>query len=132
MKVRELLSDESKWVKGCLAQTSDGRTHKPDGLAIPADDPDAIRWGLMGAIEKCYPGLLMKEPINKIIQKLGPALPNLDGKPIEVWRDEESTPPDEEVDILLLDALHGNIGAWEDESGRTFAEIKALVDELDI
>lgn len=47
-KVRELLSDESKWTKGAFGSTS------PNGEKLCSKDPRATCWCLSGAINKCY------------------------------------------------------------------------------
>jgi hypothetical protein len=47
MKVRELLSDESKWCKGPLAVDKEGRQTTPKS-------PTACKWCLWGAILRCY------------------------------------------------------------------------------
>lgn len=47
MKIRELLSDETKWCKNDVAQDK-------DGSAISATSDDACKWCLVGAIDKCY------------------------------------------------------------------------------
>lgn len=65
MKVRELLSDPSKWMQGKLA-INDGSqfTH-------PAE-PNACRWCLLGATVKCYPENEQRElVINRLSEALG-------------------------------------------------------------
>ena len=47
MKVRELLSDESKWTQGTFAATKGGHPCQPLS-------PRAAKWCLVGAIERCY------------------------------------------------------------------------------
>ena len=47
MKVKELLSDESKWTKGVLAKTSSGSDCSPT-------DPKATCFCILGAIDHCY------------------------------------------------------------------------------
>ena len=47
MKIRELLSDESKWIQGAYAIDAKGRTVHPQ-------DPRAERWCLLGAVSHCY------------------------------------------------------------------------------
>ena len=48
MKIKELLGGETKWAKGFEAY--DGR-----GLSVPYDSLSAVKWCLVGAINKCYP-----------------------------------------------------------------------------
>jgi len=49
LKVRELLSDESKWTKGTYARNS-------ENIRVYATSLEASRWCLVGALRKCYPG----------------------------------------------------------------------------
>ena len=49
MKVKELLSDESKWTKGVLARTADGTACSPTSQ-------HASCFCLLGAIDHCYAG----------------------------------------------------------------------------
>ena len=53
MKVKELLTDESKWTRGANARDSMGHS-------IPSTDPDAKCWCLQGAINFCYRGPLIR------------------------------------------------------------------------
>ena len=50
MKVYELLADESRWCKGSVARTAEG---KPTN----SSHPDACQWCLMGAVAHCYPAV---------------------------------------------------------------------------
>lgn len=47
MKIRELLTDESKWTKGSSAR------YDNNFVCLPASE-DAVKWCLMGALVKCY------------------------------------------------------------------------------
>jgi hypothetical protein len=47
MKVRELLSDESKW-------TQDANARDKNGVDVPVYSPKACCWCLQGAMDKCY------------------------------------------------------------------------------
>lgn len=47
MKIKELLSDESKWTKGAIARDK-------DGVQTWSGSPNAYQWCLVGAIHKCY------------------------------------------------------------------------------
>jgi hypothetical protein len=90
MKVRELLSDESKWTKGYVARDIQGYP------VLNFRDGRACSWCLVGAIRYCYS---MYDPIwIKVKVKLGCSV----------------------------------ISEWNDTPGRTFAEVKALVEELDL
>ena len=48
MKVKELLSDRSKWCQGSFATDAEGN---PRGIMAP----DATRFCLRGALGRCYP-----------------------------------------------------------------------------
>jgi hypothetical protein len=56
MKVKELLSEESKWTTGVLAKNGDGYDCSPT-------DPDASCFCLLGAIDKCYDGFDSKKDL---------------------------------------------------------------------
>lgn len=47
MKVKELLSDPTKWCQGDLAQNKNNKRTEPD-------TNKALKWSLLGAIYKCY------------------------------------------------------------------------------
>ena len=87
MKVKELLSDESKWTQGCYARDA-------FGVSIPFDADAAVCWCLAGAIHRVY----------------GP----------------------EPIHLRILRRVNGSLSEWNDAPDRTFAEVKALVEELDI
>lgn len=89
MKVRELLSDESKWTQFKLARNA-------SGIPVDPKSPKASSFCLSEAIWRCYPDYdLRKNILHKIITK---------------------------IDCSVV--------GWNDT--HTFAEVKALVDELDI
>jgi hypothetical protein len=46
-KIRELLTDESKWTQGALARDALGRP-------VSACSAQACRWDLYGAMDRCY------------------------------------------------------------------------------
>ena len=48
MKAHELLSDCSKWTRGCYSRNR-------NGTPCASDSPHACQWCAMGAIIKCYP-----------------------------------------------------------------------------
>lgn len=92
MKIRELLTDASKWT-----QKVDARTKK--GTPVNYFSAWAVCWCLVGMIYYCYPK-------------------NYDSY---------------EVTIKIIQAIGtDNIPGWNDAPERTFAEVKALVDQLDI
>lgn len=47
MKIRELLTDESKWTKGAAARDASGEP-------VLCNDPSAVAWSLDGALEALY------------------------------------------------------------------------------
>lgn len=49
MKIKELLSSESKWTQGSFAKNTRDEN-------VVAKDPSAVKWCLFGAIDKCYSG----------------------------------------------------------------------------
>lgn len=67
MKVRELLTDESKWIQGKIAQSSNG------SYCLSPREPNAARWCLWGAVLKCYwdEDVLRIRAINRIVEKVG-------------------------------------------------------------
>ena len=91
MKVRELLSDETKWTQGAFARNSAGKALRPEASRA------ASSWCLVGAINRCY-----EPPEDYRVQE-------------EVWQ-----------------SIGSDIVPWNDARKRTFAQVKALVDELDI
>lgn len=93
MKVKELLSDESKWTKETYARSSDG---KPTAWF----NQDAQCWCLLGAINLCYGG--------NSLDKLGM------------------------IRYALGLEFLSNAVDWNDHPNRTFSEVKALVEKLDI
>ena len=95
MKVRDLLTDETRWTKGVSARNALGQG------GVCYDDPSATSWCLAGAIHKCY-GIDGWDPIAKRVYALIQPLPK------------------------------GGMGEWNDDPARSFSEVRALVEELDI
>ena len=94
MKVKELLSDESKWTKGFHAR-------KADGSATSVESKEAVSFCLVGAVLRCYP---IGYPIAlKVIRK-----------------------------GIRRMKLRCSVYDWNDRKKRTFADVKNLVEELDI
>lgn len=96
MKIKELLTDESKWIKHNTALTAVGSSCAPT-------DPDAVKWCLYGAFLKCY----------------------------RSWYEHLT------IERTLIDAINSTsksirISNWNDAPERTFAEVKALVEQLDV
>ncbi len=73
------------------------------GTPLPSFAPDATSWCLIGAINKCYSG---KEDFTKVYESVRAHMPLVNG-------------------IAM-------ISNWNDSPTRTFDEIKALVEKLDI
>lgn len=99
MKIRELLTNQSKWTKGAFAKTATG--HPTD-----YDSNDAAKFCLVGAARKCYG---RGEEGNAVLRTL---IYEIDGR--RPFRDAK------------------NVASWNDALGRTFADVKALVERLDI
>lgn len=99
MKIRELLTDESKWTQGAFAQTATGHP-------VDYEDENAAKFCLVGAARKCYGrGEAGNAVLRTIISDLH------EGKRTG-WAE--------------------NVAAWNDGFGRTFEEVRALVERLDI
>ena len=94
MKVRDLLTDETKWTKGAFARDKEGKV-------IGSGSPLACCWCLSGAAFHCV-GDDSDESAYAILARIR-----------------------ERVG-------HASVAAWNDDPKRTFAEVRALVEELDI
>ncbi len=91
MKIRELLTDESKWTQGASARNKDLSSISPFSK-------DAKCFCLSGAGYACYGSEWMSTDARK----------------------------------KLLAELENDHITWNDHLSRTFAEVKALVEKLDI
>ncbi len=91
MKVRDLLTDESKWTQHLYARDANGVTTDLSG-------PYATCWCLVGALERCY-GM---------------------------------TPEFSLAYTRLARRTVNGVTEWNDTPTRTFTEVRALVEELDI
>lgn len=61
MKIKELLTDETKWTQFAVARDAlGGRVH--------ANDPTACKWCLLGAIAHCYPGSFVGDKVRSTIE----------------------------------------------------------------
>lgn len=89
MKIRDLLTDPSKWCQHSRAEGVNGDCYHP--LAA-----EAVRWCLLGALERVYDYRYR----DQVLEKLRSELPN--------------------------------ISIWNDAPERTFAEVRALIEKLDI
>lgn len=94
MKVKELLTDESKWTKGEFARTA-------EGMCCGSLSSFAVRWCLDGAVDHCYrgngDGVIYSEVREKVKKEIG-----------------------------------GSVWDWNDNKERTFEDVKALIEKLDI
>lgn len=102
MKVQDILTSESKWTKGAYARTATGKR------TIYQSD-DACKFCLQGAIYRVTAGNVKRAMSieNKIVKKLN------------AERQTCSSP-------------YWCITQWNDSSRRTFAEVRGLIEELDI
>ena len=65
MKVYELLTDESKWIQGCLARTEIGHI-------CLSKSTKAVKWCFLGAIRKCYyPGKAYENILKRFYDEMG-------------------------------------------------------------
>jgi hypothetical protein len=104
VKIRELLSDESKWTQGFYARNS-------VGSEVEAIDPEACCWCLSGALMKCYCDYGRDTYSKRIVHLL-----------IDRYNFSHSS----RIGNL------GIIPHWNDSSEREFDDVKRLVEELDI
>ena len=65
MKIKELLSDESKWTQGCMARDE-------QDVLVPVFSDNAVCWCLGGAVVKCY----FTHERDRIGERLRKALPS--------------------------------------------------------
>ena len=90
MKIKELLSDSSKWIKGVQAEDEDNEPISPVCSL-------AVKWCLLGALHKCYPGpgefYEAQNKIDKVLKIVS----------FVTWNDAEET-TFEDVQKLLLEA----------------------------
>jgi hypothetical protein len=103
VKVRELLTDRSKWTQQVAARNA-------DGLCVSHDSPEASCFCLIGALQHCYPDTDIRY---KLYDRIAD---ELDKNGSLRYR---SCP-----DVLII--------RWNDEEKRTFEEVKALIDRLDL
>jgi hypothetical protein len=98
MKIRELLSDESKWTQWANARDAQGNQCGPY-------NPVAVRWCLFGAFLKCY----------------GYSATDFDRSRFELARQ-----------VLDKIACKVHMAFWNDEPSTSFADVKSLVETLDV
>jgi hypothetical protein len=99
MKVKNLLKDRSRWTQGVYFR---GKNRHP------TDDPNkAVKFCLLGAIEKCYADSPTRRNVEDTVRK-EINWPNQGGFNFK------------------------GIASWNDDKARKFSEVKALVTRLDI
>ena len=86
MKIKELLSDPTKWTQRVLARNE-------DRLEVVSDSNDAICWCLMGAFIKCYPD---KDISSDEWQKLSIAC----DRQVTIWNDDVERTFDEIKELV--------------------------------
>lgn len=96
MKLKDLFVDSFRWIQHDWAQSE-------EGAHCSFDHPNAVRFCLVGGINKCYPDINSQRSIRVKIEKY---IDNL-----------ESSAP---------------IMVWNDSSDRTFQDILDLINKLDI
>ena len=82
MKVRELLSNATRWTKGTYAKNHLGNN-------VLYTDEKACQWCLSGAIQKCYPnnyGTITK----KVEAQIGSDILNWNDKPQRFFQEVQS------------------------------------------
>lgn len=89
MKIQDLLTDPSKWCQRVRAEGVNGDCYHPRAAG-------AVRWCLLGAVERVYEYV----DSDLVLGKLRSELPS--------------------------------ISIWNDDPKRTFAEVRALIEKLDI
>lgn len=68
MKIRELLTDKTKWTKGYRARTA-------AGTGVNPDSPSATCWCLTGAVLLCYPDSIERMQVFlKIVTEIGQSI----------------------------------------------------------
>lgn len=111
MKVRELLTDESKWIKACLAKDKNGNRVGP--LLFP----DAVSFCIAGALVHCY--------YDGISDSLGN--PYWEG-----YNKDKINGVFYKVEVAVQELGFDNMVDWNNHQDRTFADVKALVEKLDV
>lgn len=107
MKIKELLSDASKWTQGRHAADEKGNDELPESS-------NAVCWCLSGAIMKCY------LDDNEIANRLRFKIVDKINRYIKIKSNG------------LYIKYSNNIIPWNDDKNRTFEDIKILVETLDV
>lgn len=102
MKIKDLLTDESKWCQGAYAKDIHGNF-------VRAVSPDAVAWCLRGASWKCYaPKSRLEFDNSKFVE-----VDNM------LWK-------------AVFALGYTSITSYNDAPGRKFKDIVAFVEKLDI
>lgn len=81
MKVKELLKTKKKWCQGSFAYDKNGDIVNPR-------NKNAVCWCLVGAVQKCYPGLKNKNQRQKIYKKIEKEIESYDTRSIPNVNDD--------------------------------------------
>jgi len=108
MKIQELYTDESRWCRANYAQ-------RDDGFPVMSLSPDAVCWCLAGAICYCY----AKEEFGAKTSRADTIRAKVN---LALGGHESHGSPSNDSDIVR----------WNDEPGRRFEDVVALVRALDI
>ncbi len=104
MTISELLTDESKWTTEVYARDAAGRP-------VSAVDPTACRWCLTGAMIRCYTDPDQADAA--------------EAKLLAAWARWEPRAHEQNPTASTLTG-------WNDAFGRTFEDVKALVEEAGV
>lgn len=98
MKMRELLTDNSRWCQNSYARDV-------EGISVPTLSGEAYSFCLVGALVRCYEGDgeadLIEERLLAVMNQMG-------------------------VDTEL------GLTEWNDAPGRTFEEVKTVLEQADV
>lgn len=117
MTVAELLNDPSKWTREAYARNANGE-------AITARSPDAVCWCLTGALLRVFSTADTRYGSRDL------QLAEAEEKLYEALRTEpdwEKYRADRRKDRDVF-----NLAAWNDAFGRTFADVRRLVEQAGV
>ncbi len=110
MTIKELLSNESKWTKGVYARNA-------DGAGVSSNAETAVSWCLLGALNHCYNSGELPKSLREAETAIYQALLTL---------------PDVAAEMQLFGDSMPNPARWNDAPGRTFADVKRLVEQAGV
>jgi Fe-S-cluster formation regulator IscX/YfhJ len=114
MKVRDLLTDSSKWTQGALARDASGEPCRPNGDI-------ARQWCILGALTRIYGDTV---DFVDATEALGQVIQNLDNY------DDDDYVVGEDVDWYAV--LEDEIWAWNDDPERSFSEVLEVLERANI